>query len=124
MALLLSLVGLACATEPAAAPPPSQAQLASIQALIGDAPCEADAQCHSIGVGNKSCGGPSAYLAWSDKNVKKAELEARVATQVQAARAEDVRSGRLSNCQLVTDPGAICRAKRCTLQTPAEALLK
>lgn len=124
MALLLSLVGLACATEPAAAPPPSQAQLASIQALIGDAPCEADAQCHSIGVGHKSCGGSSAYLAWSDKNVKKAELETRVAAQIQAARAEDERSGRLSNCQFLNDPGAVCRAKHCTLQPPAAALLK
>ena len=38
---------------------------AAIRALIGDAACDSNAQCHAVGIGARACGGPSAYLAWS-----------------------------------------------------------
>lgn len=122
--LLLSLVLPACATEPT--PPPKRAgaqgetaaqHFTRLQALIGEAPCDSDEQCRTIGVGAKACGGPGRYLAWSTRNVKPAELEAQAQAYAQAVRAENERSGLLSDCSLVTDPGAVCRAQRCQLQS-------
>ncbi len=124
-ALLLSLVLPACATEPVAPPKRAGAQgdtaaqqFARLQALIGEAPCERDEQCRTIGVGAKACGGPGRYLAWSTRTVKPAELEAQAQAYAQAVRAENERSGLVSDCSLVTDPGAQCRAQRCELLSP------
>jgi hypothetical protein len=124
-ALLLSLMLPACATEPTAAPKRAGTQgesaaqhFARLQALIGEAPCDSDDQCRTIGVGAKACGGPGRYLAWSTRNVKPAELEAQAQAYAQAVRAENERSGLVSDCSLVTDPGALCRARRCELQRP------
>ena len=127
MALLLSLSSLlACATEPPPKPSsrsmnkPAQtsAQLhAEIKALIGDAPCDNASQCRTIAVGFKACGGPGGYLAWSTKNVDEAVLKDLVQRQIAAEQAESQRAGMISDCRLVTDPGAVCRAGRCVLGT-------
>lgn len=118
--LLLGLGQLACATEPAR---PAQAESAAalsaqLQALIGDAPCDSQAQCRSIAVGYKACGGPSGYLAWSSKNADAAKLTDLARRQAAAAQAESQRSGMLSDCALLTDPGARCQAGRCVLGPP------
>jgi hypothetical protein len=94
-----------------AAPVDAAALLAAIQSEIGDAACDTDTQCHSIGVGAKACGGPEAYLAWSDKLARPALL-ADLAARHRAARELENASRRLqSNCALVTDPGAVCRPR-------------
>lgn len=122
--LLISLVLPACASgagEPSpraeARVPSVQQQLQRIEALIGDAPCDSDAQCRTIAVGHKACGGPGRYLAWSTRNVSQKELEALVHQHAQAERAESERLGLVSDCALVVDPGALCRAQRCQLQS-------
>ncbi|QPF76030.1 hypothetical protein G8A07_25970 [Roseateles sp. DAIF2] len=113
----------ACATPP----PPARAAsgdeddsarqlMPRIKTLIGDAPCDSDAQCRTIAVGFKACGGPGSYMAWSTKNVDEARLKDLVQRHAQAERAESERLGRMSDCRLVTDPGAVCRAGRCQLQ--------
>ena len=127
MALLLSLSSLlACATEPPTQPigkPMNQsaqtsAQLyAEIKTLIGDAPCDDASQCRTIAVGFKACGGPGGYLAWSTKTVDEATLKDLVQRQAAAEQAESQRAGMISDCRLVTDPGAVCRAGRCVLGT-------
>ena len=101
------------ALNPAAS---SSAQLlAQIQAEIGDAACDSPAQCHSIGVGAKACGGPEGYLAWSSKRSDEKKLMGLVAQHAETRRAENLASGMMSDCRLVTDPGATCQAGRCTL---------
>ncbi len=82
-----------------------------IRAEIGDAECETDAQCHSIGVGDKPCGGPEAYLAWSDVRTNPQRLTALVQRQRAARRAENERSGLRSDCRVVPDPGAVCQQR-------------
>lgn len=124
-ALLLSLSSLlACATEPLPKPKPmnkpaqTSAQLyAEIKTLIGDAPCDDVSQCRTIAVGFKACGGPGGYLAWSTKNVDEAQLKDLVQRQAAASQAESQRDGMISDCRMVTDPGAACRAGRCVLGT-------
>lgn len=124
-ALLLSLSSLvACATEPvpkstmSTKPAESSAQLfTQIKTLIGDAPCDDASQCRTIAVGFKACGGPGGYLAWSTKNVDEAKLKDLVQRQAAASQAESQRDGMISDCRMVTDPGAVCRAGRCVLGT-------
>ncbi len=102
---------VACAGEIVAPTPPMRSSaewLEAIEREIGDAACETSAQCRTIGVGAKACGGPEAYLAWSSAVSDPARLAALVSRHREARRQEVERSGMLSDCQITPDPGAVC----------------
>lgn len=90
--------------------------LARIEAERGDAACDSDDQCHTIGVGHKACGGPERYLAWSSKHSDGTRLRALVAEHAAARQAEDTKKGLMSTCTVVPDPGATCAAGHCMLR--------
>ncbi|MBT9500022.1 MAG: hypothetical protein IV092_02160 [Burkholderiaceae bacterium] len=120
--ILLALLGSACAGTPGAATPETSAALwPRIVAQVGHAPCDSQAQCHSIGVGHKPCGGPGGYLAWSSKQTDEAALKALVERHAKLEAEEQARSGMLSNCQYLPDPGASCVAGRCQLNKAGPA---
>ena len=97
----------ASASRPAA----STGLMHNIAKEIGDARCDTDSQCHSLGVGAKPCGGPEAYLSWSDKVSSFVRLS-ELATRHQAVRRlENERSGMNSDCRITRDPGAVCRPR-------------
>lgn len=106
-----------CALEPSVkvATPTSTQGNQELSRLIGDADCDNSAQCRSIAVGAKACGGPSRYLAWSIKRTDEAALKAWVSKQATAQREENGRVGLVSDCAVVNDPGASCQAGRCVL---------
>ena len=85
--------------------------LQEIEREIGDAACDTQAQCHTIGVGAKACGGPEVYLAWSGRVTNAARLTELVSRHRDARRLENERSGRLSDCRVTPDPGAVCRGR-------------
>ncbi len=88
-----------------------------IHAEIGAASCDAPAQCKTLAVGAKACGGPESYLAYSTKTSDGAKLTALAARDAQARKKADARAGMVSTCSVVSDPGANCDAGRCvTLQ--------
>jgi hypothetical protein len=102
------VLSTACAgVEPVTSP---AAATDSVEALIGDAACDSDAQCGTVGVGAKACGGPQAYLAWSSKRTDGAALQHAAERQAGAARAAAQASGIMSNCMVTKDPGAFCAA--------------
>ena len=120
------------ASAPASAPPPAPApaqvaELASkrlaheLRTLIGPAACSADAQCRTLPVGHKACGGPAGYLAWSTEGTDAERLAALAARQAEAHKLEVEASGMQSNCALIPNPGAACVAGRCQLATSASA---
>ena len=79
---------------------------------IGDAACDSDAQCRTLGVGAKACGGPEGYLAWSSKvNGQGTRLAAMAAAHSTERERENERSGMRSNCAVTQDPGAVCRPR-------------
>lgn len=104
------------ADEPAPPPTPARDAMGAIERAIGDAPCSDTADCRTVGVGAKSCGGPERYLAWSVRYTQAAELDPLVARHRAARRAEDVKDGRVSNCAVTPEPAVACVAKRCQLQ--------
>ena len=105
-----------------AAPAPVAAPLAAtlmqqINAEIGTAACDAPAQCKTLAIGAKACGGPESYVAYSTKQSDGAKLTALAARDAEARKKADARAGMVSTCSVVSDPGATCDAGRCvTLQ--------
>lgn len=122
LATLMLLPMLCACAAPAASPDTIAAPAGSsadvlrrIQAEIGDAGCSSDAQCRTLALGSKPCGGPESYAAWSTQRSRGDRLE-RLAADYKAQRdAENQREGRMSNCLFVADPGAQCKAGRCQL---------
>jgi hypothetical protein len=120
--LVLVLASSACRSDapqvstPAAAANRTAELLARIEAERGDAACDTEAQCHSIGIGSKACGGPERYLAWSSKDNDGTRLRALVAEHAAARKADDAKAGMASTCSFVTDPGATCSAGHCVLR--------
>lgn len=111
----------ACAAPPAPAPSPpsppsrpspSSAPLAAaaqrIDALIGDAACRADADCATVGIGWLACGGPQRWQAWSRAATSATALDEAVAAHRALRRKQIERTGEMSVCALVADPGAFC----------------
>ena len=125
--LLCALLGLA-ACQSAATPTtptevPTEAALQQqINTAIGQAPCTADAQCRTIGVGAKACGGPMAWRPWSTQGGTKGEALQSLTDQLAALqRQRQAQSGIVSTCSYLPDPGAVCQAQRCVLKKTADA---
>ncbi len=104
LALALVLPACAAPTAPASAP-------ATVDALIGEARCDSQAQCRTIAVGAKACGGPAGYRAWSVLGTDETALRRLAEQQAQAQREANAKAGLMSNCAMVADPGAVCRPR-------------
>jgi hypothetical protein len=121
--LLACAVCVACAAKPRApatpkVPAPAGDTQAQIRALIGDAGCTDNAQCHTLALGARACGGPQAYLPWSSAKTDGAALAALAAQFKSEREAAIAASGEMSTCQFLPDPGAVCRAGTCQLNAP------
>ncbi|WP_036213511.1 hypothetical protein [Massilia alkalitolerans] len=97
--------------------------LGSLRALVGDAACSDSAQCRTLPLGARACGGPEAYLAYSTAKGSEAQLRSLAERYQAERRAANKASGMMSTCQFMPDPGAVCQAGRCQLGT-GEALAR
>ncbi|WP_292038023.1 hypothetical protein [Massilia sp. UBA6681] len=97
--------------------------LGSLRALAGDAACRDSAQCRTLPLGARACGGPEAYLAYSTAKGSEAQLRSLAERYQAERRAANKASGMMSTCQFMPDPGAVCQAGRCQLGT-GEALAR
>lgn len=79
-----------------------------VVALIATPNCRVDADCATIAVGAKACGGPEAWLAWSRRVTDETTLRAVAARDAEAVRARLRAAGAVSDCRYVGDPGAMC----------------
>lgn len=94
------------------AAPDGDAARTQVQQLIGEAVCTSDADCRTIAVGDKACGGPESYLAWSARQTDPQRLAAAAERYASERKAQNRQSGMVSNCAFVTDPGARCETTR------------
>jgi len=117
----LLLLG-ACQAQPSggagagSGPAAEAALLARIRAEVGEARCSSHAQCRTLAIGEKACGGPASWLAWSSTQGRADRLQAWSAELATLQRERQARSGMASNCQYIPDPGAVCQAQRCVLR--------
>jgi len=98
--------------------------LAAAHAKLEDAlskagACTADAECRSLPVGGKACGGPTGYRAYSTKAADPATMQALAQQEHDLALQEARESHRVSNCLMLGDPGARCVANKCETGGPA-----
>ena len=84
-----------------------------LQAEVGDAACDSSAQCKTVAIGHKACGGPESYMPWSSKRSDAARVASLAADLTAERKTQNVKSGMISTCSLVMDPGAVCTAGRC-----------
>lgn len=105
-ALLAMLAGTACST--AAPPPTAQQAITRLQAAIGDARCQSDSECRSVAAGQRACGGPDMYLAWSTSRSSLAAIDRAVA-EFNAASRPALPGQTASICVFLHDPGAYCQ---------------
>ena len=110
----------ACQAQPGV-PADEAALLERIRAEIGEARCSSDAQCRTLAIGHKACGGPQQWWAWSTTTARAERLQAWSAELAELQRKRQEASGMASHCQYVADPGAVCQAQRCLLRTPGNA---
>ena len=94
----------------------AHAQLES--ALAKASSCSADAECRSLAVGGKACGGPTGYEAYSTKTTDPATMTALAQREHDLALQEARESHRMSNCMMLGDPGARCEAHKCVTGGP------
>jgi hypothetical protein len=123
LAILLLITCAACAEvgadagKPAPATPAVPATLARIHALVGTPSCGADSQCHSLAIGNRPCGGPEAYLAWSSARTDPETIRSLGERYKAERQAQSAARSEVSDCRFRVDPGAVCRAGVCQLGT-------
>lgn len=113
--LLPFLLGCAACAPSVSAPGPDSAArpalLERLRALSASASCSGTAQCRTVPVGAKECGGPESYLAVSESQLPEA---ARLAERhAELRRAANAESGAASTCAVTPDPGAVCRDGLC-----------
>lgn len=81
--------------------------------------CTRDADCATVGVGARACGGPEQYLAYAVRDTPPAALQQ--ANERYAALRKKLleERGEMSTCEVLPDPGAQCSsAGLCQVPTP------
>jgi hypothetical protein len=116
VASLLAIAGCAAAVDSApsmaaAAPPRSVALHARVVELIGDAACDAQAACRTVGLGAKPCGGAESWLPWSTQVTDAHALQEAVQALAQARVEENKAGGLASDCMRRPDPTVVCRPR-------------
>lgn len=126
LVLVLGLAACGAAQPPVTVPPSAAAGegaqlLVLIRAEIGDAACSADAQCRTLPIGARACGGPAAWWAWSTASADGAKLQTLAARLHAVEQERLLREGLLSTCIALPDSGAACVAGRCAVNRPGAA---
>lgn len=134
-AILLTVAGTACSgvsknepvaseapvtapqPQPVASTVPAPTLMQQITAEVGSARCDSTAQCKTLAIGSKACGGPERYIAYSTKQSDATRLTRLASEDAAAKKAQNARSGMVSNCAMAMDPGATCSAGRCVTAT-------
>ncbi|MBI3230696.1 MAG: hypothetical protein HYZ45_11120 [Burkholderiales bacterium] len=121
---LISLAIAALALSPAWAASPAKKTSPEIEAVkkaIGKASCDSNDQCKAVPMGAKACGGPEFFLAYSTKGEHAAKIP-DLATNHRIAREKEIAAnGEMSDCKMLTDPGAQCVANKCVLKPEPKA---
>jgi hypothetical protein len=106
------------ALPPAVSTGNTSADLASADAqldttLSSASACTTDAECHSVAIGAKACGGPTGYRAYSSRTVSTASVDALAQHERDLAGQAARESHQVSTCFMLADPGAHCKQSRC-----------
>jgi len=82
--------------------------------------CSSDAQCRTVPLGAKPCGGPEAYLPYSSARTEPSKASALAERYGKERAAAHQKEGVAGDCMMVMDPGAVCHAGKCELGGPGK----
>lgn len=82
--------------------------------MTGNASCTSDAQCSTVAVGYRSCGGPAWFLPYSTSETDGIELERVAAEHRRHSRSLVGLLGLISTCDALSSPNPMCVAGQCT----------
>lgn len=85
--------------------------------LTDDKQCQTDNQCEVLPVGNKPCGGPEQYMAYSTTATDQKLLQYTQERYSKLKTEQQKRLGVVSTCQILPKPTAICQAKQCVIKS-------
>lgn len=109
--LLACLMAGACSH----ANPGGSKTLSELRALGHVAECSSNQQCKTVALGAKSCGGPEAFMVYSTAHASPGKVNALAERYRKEREAENKASGMVSDCRMLMDPGAQCKAGACQL---------
>lgn len=92
-----------------------QQEKAIIIKLVGEAKAETAKQCRLLALGQKACGGPESYLAFSITETDEKLLKQHASIYKQLQRQMQAQSGLLSDCAVVAEARLEWSAGRCRL---------
>lgn len=84
-----------------------------IQRLVDQATCNSAAQCRTVAVGHKPCGGARYYYAYSVTDTDTTRLLSLVADYDRLEKERAVTPNEIATCRVIEDPGADCVTNRC-----------
>jgi hypothetical protein len=103
----------------AAAPADLAAVRAQLESTLANAStCSVDTDCHTVAVGAKACGGPTAFRAFSGKDTDTARVALLAQHERDLAAAAARASHEVSPCFMLADPGARCETHKCVTGRP------
>lgn len=88
---------------------------AEVLRLTRDRSADNVQQCLVLPLGHKPCGGPAEYIAVSIKGKDEGSLLKKISAYNQAAEAENIRQGLMSNCAIVEKPAVQLVNGKCEL---------
>ena len=118
----LLALGPACATPPEerAQPDPEAPAVPSIEEVrrdieqaVGQARADEPAQCAVVGFGERPCGGPRFYRAYSTLETDSAALHELVELYDRLDRQRNLEQGRVSTCEVLPRPSVRLEGGRC-----------
>lgn len=92
-----------------------QQEKAKIIKLVGEAKAETAKQCRLLALGQKACGGPESYLAYSITETDEKLLKQHAFKYKQLQQQMQAQSGLVSNCAVVPEARLEWSAGRCRL---------
>jgi len=102
--ILTVLIGISsCSTSEDERPQDLETQLTTLIALSESIPCDNNGQWKFAGIGVKPCGGPSAYIAYSNQ-IDTVDFLNKLEKYNEAVRVMNEREGLISDCALEPMP--------------------
>lgn len=86
---------------------------AEIDRLIGQARASTLSQCALVALGDRPCGGPRTYLAYSLAETDSAQLAEFVDLYTRLDRERNVEVGLVSSCEVLARPTVVLEGGRC-----------
>lgn len=87
--------------------------LASIKKIIGSATCANNQSCEAIAIGQKACGGPQDFLAYSTLNTDTTQLNALSRKHQNLNRKLNRLTRGMSDCLFLSAPVVSCQNRQC-----------